>query len=301
MNLDLNLLVALDALLREGSVTGAARRMNLSAPAMSRTLARIRDAVGDPILVRAGRKLVPTPRALALRGRVQAVVEDAASLLQAEKHDPRTLERAFTLRTSDALAGVFAEPLTALCRAEAPRVVLRFVPEGQEDVSALREGLVDLDLGAMGPMGPEIRVQKLLQDRFVGTVRKGHPLGRGRCSAKRLTEYPHISVSRRGKQRGPLDDALQVLGFERNIPLVVPSVYVALRVVAGSDMVTVVPERIFERECEGLGLQTFALPATTPPLIICQAWHPRFDADPAHRWLRECIRRVIPVRAPGGR
>ncbi|MFY0570230.1 LysR family transcriptional regulator [Archangium lansingense] len=291
--IDLNLLTALDALLQEGSVTGAARRMNLSAPAMSRTLARIREAVGDPILVRAGRKLVPTPHALALRGRVHEVVEQAAGLLRpGGELEPATLDRVFTLRSGDGLAGMLAESLTRLFQQEAPRVVTRFVPEGDEDVGALRDGQVDLDLGVIGAMGPEVRVQTLFHDRYVAVVRRGHPILRGRYSFERLADHPHISISRRGKLRGPLDEVLSNMGITRTVALALPSMQATLVVVAGSDMIATVPERCSERAREALGLKTLPMPSTLPTVAISQAWHPRFDADGGHRWLRECVRRV---------
>ncbi|PTL85955.1 LysR family transcriptional regulator [Vitiosangium sp. GDMCC 1.1324] len=292
-SLDLNLLTALDALLQEGSVTGAARRMNLSAPAMSRTLTRIREAVGDPILVRAGRKLVPTPHALALRGRVHEVVEQASGLLRpAGELEPATLDRVFTIRAHDGIAGMFAESLARLFQQEAPRVVTRFVPEGEEDVGALRDGQVDLDVGVIGAMGPEVRLQTLFRDRYAAVVRRGHPILRGRYSFERLAAHPHISISRRGKLRGPLDETLAGMGITRTVSLALPSMYAALVLAAGSDMIVAVPERSSERVCEALGLKTIPLPATLPTVVISQAWHPRFDADGGHRWLRECVRRV---------
>lgn len=301
-SVDLNLLTALDALLSEGSVTGAARRMHLSAPAMSRTLGRLREVLGDPLLVRAGRKLVPTPLALALRGRVRAVVEQATAVLRSEQDlEPATLERVFTLRASDLLSGMLAVPLTQRVRQEAPRVTLRFVPEGDEDVGALREGLVDLDLGVIGALGPEIRVQTLFRDRAVAVVREGHPLLRGRASPRRLTEYPHVAVSRRGRLRGVLDEALAALGLEREVALVVGSFYAAMLVVRSSDLVAAIPERSAASVIHQWGLRTLPLPLSIAPLVVSQAWHPRFDADPAHRWMRDCVRRVCRETEPAER
>ncbi|MGO8763315.1 MAG: LysR family transcriptional regulator [Desulfobaccales bacterium] len=289
--MDLNLLVALDALLRTESVTAAARRMNLSVPAMSRTLARIRDAIGDPILVRAGRKLVPTPRALVLRGRVQAIVEEAQNLLQAGKTQlPGTLERTFTLRSSDAFAGTFAARLVEIVRDTAPQVVLRFAPQGEEDVEALREGKVDLDLGVIGAMGPEVRLQMLFRDCFVGVVRQGHALARAEVTAERFAGQEHISVSRRGQPYGPIDKALEQVGLSRRVALVVPTFYGALAAAAASDLVAAMPRFFAESVQALLAVHIFPLPVTTEPINISQAWHPRFDADPAHRWLRECVR-----------
>src|SRR5262245_37563525 len=145
-SMDLNLLIALDALLHEGSVAGAARRMNLSAPAMSRTLSRIRHSLGDPILVRAGRNLVPTPRALEIQGRVRSLIENAQTLMRPEvSADVSALDRSFTVRASDYVAGIFGARLIALMAKAAPKVTLRFANEGKEDVDALREGHIDLD------------------------------------------------------------------------------------------------------------------------------------------------------------
>ena len=153
-SIDLNLLTALDALLDEGSVLGAARRMNLSAPAMSRTLGRIRQAFGDEILVRAGRRMVPTPRALELRSRVRSLIDDARQVMRAEGFaDPAMLVRGFTIRASDYVAGVFGASLQAIAGREAPQVTLRFADQGKEDVAALREGRIDLDIGVLSDIG----------------------------------------------------------------------------------------------------------------------------------------------------
>ncbi|MGK9231542.1 LysR family transcriptional regulator [Inquilinus limosus] len=294
-SMDLNLLVALDALLAEGSVAGAARRMNLSAPAMSRTLARIRHAIGDPVLVRAGRRLVPTPRAIELQGRVRAVVEDAQTLLRPEgAADPSMLERSFTIRASDYAAGVFAAGLAAAAARQAPGVTLRFADQGREDVNALREGRIDLDIGVLGETGPEIRVQTLLQDRFVGVVREGHPLLRGEMTAERFAAATHISASRRGRARGLIDDALERLGLSRRVTLVMPSFYAALFTAASSDLVAALPLAVVARAAAlGLAVRVFELPVTVPAVTITQAWHPRFDKDAGHRWLRQLVRTTI--------
>lgn len=294
-SMDLNLLVALDALLAEGSVAGAARRMNLSAPAMSRTLARIRDATGDPVLVRAGRRLVPTPRAIELRERVRAVVEDAQALLRPEgAADPSALERTFTIRASDYAAGVFGAGLAAAAARQAPGVTLRFADQGQEDVNALREGRIDLDIGVPADTGPEIRVQTLLQDRFVGVVRQGHPLLRGAMMPERFAAATHIGASRRGRTRGPIDDALDRLGLSRRVALVMPSFYAALFTAASSDLVAALPLALVTRAAAlGLAVRAFELPVAVPAVTVIQTWHPRFDKDAGHRWLRQLVKATV--------
>lgn len=295
--MDLNLLVALDHLLREESVTAAAARMHLSAPAMSRTLGRVRELFGDPILVRAGRRLVPTPRAEALRARLGALIEAAEALVAGEDAAPvgPGLERTFTVRASDGAAGVIAAPLLKVLRETTPRVRLRFAPEGDEDAESLRDGRVDLDVGAPSStravLGPELRSQVLFRDKFVAVVRRRHPLTRGKVTAARLTEHEHVAVSRRGRAAGPIDDALRELGLERRVAVVVPSFYAALAIAAGSELIAAVPGRL-AAEAVVTGVMSFALPLWLPAGIVAQTWHPRFDADPAHRHLRACVKRV---------
>jgi len=293
--MDLDLLVALDALLTEGSVVGAAQRMHLSAPAMSRTLGRIRSALGDPILVRAGRRLVPTPRALALQSRVRQVVEDARTLLQpAGPADPSRIDRGFTVRASDYIAGVFGARICAAISREAPRVVLRFAPQGEEDVSALRDGRLDLEIGVIGTTGPEIRVQALFRDRFVGVVRTGHPLTKGRVTAQRFSAVAHVGASRRGRSEGPIDQALAACGLARRVAFVVPDFYAALFAAAGSDVAAAVPKHVAAgARALGLGVAFFDLPVAVPAITVAQAWHPRYDNDAGHRWLRQTVRQTI--------
>jgi DNA-binding transcriptional LysR family regulator len=294
-SIDLNLLIALDALLTEGSVLGAAQRMNLSPPAMSRTLGRIRRTFGDEILVRAGREMMPTPRALELRSRVRALLEDAQAVMRPDADlDPSTLARSFTIRASDYVAGVFGVPLQVIATREAPQVTLRFADQGKEDVSALREGRIDLDVGVLGDIGPEIRVQTLLRDRFVAVLRRGHPLLKGRMTARRFAAAAHVSASRRGLNRGPIDDALAALGLSREVKFVVPGFHAAMLTAAASDIVASVPLAV-AATAERLGLQIrhVDLPVATPEIAIAQAWHPRFDKDAGHRWLHTAVRRAL--------
>lgn len=294
-SIDLNLLTALDALLSEGSVLGAARRMNLSAPAMSRTLARVRQAFGDEILVRAGRRMVPTPRALELRARVRGLVEDARAVMRpASLSDPSLLIRSFTIRASDYVAGVFGAPLQAIAAREAPQITLRFADQGKEDLAALREGRIDLDIGVLGDIGPEIRVQTLLRDRFVAVVRIGHPLLKGRMTARRFAAAAHVSASRRGRNRGPIDDALAAQGLSRKVKFVVPGFHAAMLTAAASDIVAAVPLAVAATAIRlGLKVRYVELPIATPNIVITQAWHPRFDADAGHRWLRRTVQKAL--------
>jgi DNA-binding transcriptional LysR family regulator len=298
---DLNLLVTLDVLLAEGSVARAARKLRLSPSAMSRALARLREATGDPLLVRAGRDLVATPRADELRERVSQLVQDAeAALRPAGKLNLQQLVRTFTLRTSEGFAENFAPALIARVAAEAPGVRLRFVSKPDKDSTPLREGLVDLETGVVGKsMGPEVRAQALFRDRFVGVVREGHPLSKGKITPTRYTAGRHICVSRRGLDRGPVDDALEPLGLKREIAVIVAGFSTALALARNSDLIASVPER--HTGNLRTGMLSFPLPFSTSEMTVSLLWHPRLDADPAHRWLRAHVRDVCAGSAAVGR
>jgi DNA-binding transcriptional LysR family regulator len=297
---DLNLLIALDALLTDGSVAGAARRLGLSASAMSRTLARLRAAADDPLLVRAGRRMVLTPCAEALRERARNVVHEARAVLRPAIVAPdfATLQRHFTIRANDGFVEAFAATLIAAASAEAPLVRLCFAPKAEKSATHLREGAADLEIGVVGNMGPEVRVQALFRDRFVGVVRSGHPLAaEGSISVERYIAFDHVVASRRGRSSGPVDTALAALGLERNVVAIVPSFPAALAVARASDLVALVPASFFRLPPEQYknapaSLQAFELPVVTAPIVISQMWHPRVELDPVHRWLRELVRTV---------
>ncbi|WP_292091054.1 LysR family transcriptional regulator, partial [Mesorhizobium sp.] len=197
---DLNLLVTLDVLLTEGSVARAARRLRLSPSAMSRALARLRETTGDPLLVRAGRGLVPTPRALELRERVGQLVQDAEAVLRpVETLELKRLVRTFTLRNLDGFVENFGPYLIARVGQQAPGVRLRFVLKPDKDNTPLRDGSVDLETGVVGKTtGPEVRAQALFRDRFVGVVRMGHPLCKLTITPALYAAGRHILISRRG-------------------------------------------------------------------------------------------------------
>jgi DNA-binding transcriptional LysR family regulator len=291
---DFNLLVALDVLIEERSVTRAAERLGISAPSLSRTLARIRATVGDPILVRAGRELVPTPRALGLQDRVRRVVEEASALLRPEgPMSFATLDRQFTIRANEAFAGAFAATLLAKLRAEAPLASLRFAPEGEADDDALREGRIDLDIGALRAMGPEVRVQTVFRDQYVGIARPDHPIFDAPITPERLSGFDQISASRRGRARGPVDSALRDLGLARRIPLIVSSFHAVLFALPNSDLVGLIPRQVLLGvDRLAMKLKTFDLPVPLETVVMAQAWHPRLDNDPAHCFLRAAVRQV---------
>lgn len=286
---DFNLLVTLDAVLSEGSVARAARRLRLSPSAMSRALARLRETTGDPLLVRAGRGLVPTPRALELREKVSQLVQDIEAVLRpAETPDLKQLVRTFTLRTSEGFVENFGPHLIARVGEEAPGVRLCFVQKPNKESTSLRDGIIDLETGVVGnTMGPEVRAQALFRDRFIGVVRMGHALSQGEITPAVYAAAGHISVSRRGLDQGPIDEALKMFGLEREIVTIVGGFATALALARASDLIASVPERHTARL--RAGMHSFPLPVATPELTISLLWHPRLDADPAHRWLRDLV------------
>jgi len=289
---DFNLLVTLDVLLAEGSVARAAERLRLSPSAMSRALARLRATTGDPLLVRAGRGLVPTPRALELRETVNRVVHDGEAVLRpAEKLNLKQLVRTFTLRTSEGFVENFGPDLIAHIVAEAPGVRLRFVQKTDKDSILLRDGAIDLETGVVGETtGPEVRTHALFRDRFIGVVRMGHELCKGKISVSRYASGKHVLVSRRGRDSGPIDEALKQLGLQREIVTIVGGFATALALARATDLIASVPERHTGNLRDGM--HSFPLPVSIPEITVSLLWHPRLDADLAHRWLRGCVRDV---------
>lgn len=289
---DLNLLVTLDVLLAEGSVARAAKRLRLSPSAMSRALARLRETMGDPLLVRAGRGLVPTPRALELRERVAQLVQDAEAVLRPTAQiDLQQLVRTFTLRSSEGFAENFGPALIARIAQEAPGVRLCFMQKPDKDSTPLRAGSVDLETGVIGQdASPELRTQALFRDRFIGVVRAGHPLSQGQITPARYAAGGHIYVSRRGLDKGPVDEALKSLGLARQVVTMVAGFSTALALARATDLIVSVPER--HTVSLRADMHSFPLPLALPLFTVAMLWHPRMDADPAHRWLRGCLREV---------
>lgn len=291
-SIDLNLLFTLDVLLAEGSVARAARRLRLSPSAMSRALARLRRTTGDPLLVRAGRGLVPTPRALELRERVSRLVQEGEAVLRpAETLDLKQLSRTFTLRTSEGFVENFGPELIARIGEAAPGVRLGFVPKADKDSTPLRDGIVDLETGVVEKKtAPELRVQALFRDRLVGVVGQGHPFCQGEITPARYAAGRHIHVSRQGADRGTIDEALRPFGLERQVVTIVGGFSTALALARATDLIASVPERHTGKL--RTGMHSFPLPVATPEFTVSMLWHPRLDADLAHRWLRGLVREI---------
>lgn len=295
MQLDLNLLTALDALLAEESVTGAADRLHLSAPAMSRTLGRIRRATDDQILVRAGRVMRPTPRALALRDEVRALVLRSAVVLAPEQElHLDALQRTFTVRAHDALTSALAPVLVPRVSASAPGVRVRFLGEASGEDNDLARGVVDLEIGSAVPSSPAIDHDAAGADELVGIARAGHPLLTGPIDLDRWTATPHVVVSRRGRLRDRIDEHLESIGTTRTVVASMAATGAAVEVVRATDAVAVLPASVAARL--GADVSQFRLPIDLPPTPIVLAWHRQFTADVGHAWFRALSRDALLTR-----
>lgn len=289
---DANLLLALDALFQAGSVTGAARRMSVSPPAMSHTLSRLRLAVGDPLFVRTGNRLLPTPRAVAMRERVSRAATEIDALLRPDLPlDIARLERTFVIRASDALIVTMGHALDLLVRQEAPGVALHFV-----GVLLAQAEDADLDIGVQFGLRPDLRIQRLFQDKMVPVVRKDHPLASRRVSPARLALLEHIAVASQRAKLEELTKPRRARGW-RTPRRIVPSFLAAAALVRASDAYTLIPNRLATAIVDAFGLRPLSITGPASTIAIAQAWSPRFDNDPAHAWLRSCVRRALGASA----
>jgi DNA-binding transcriptional LysR family regulator len=293
VNIDFNLLIALEALLSERSVTGAARRLGLSVSAMSRTLTRLREATGDRLLLQAGRTLVLTPYAEQLNQQVPALSRDIQAVLRPTDRqcDPATLERSFTIRAGEGFVDLAGAALMKRIHNAAPRVQLNFVPKVDWDAQPLRDGAIDLEIGTVKTTAPEIRTRLLFRDRYIGVCRKGHPvLDADAMDAATYAAADHVAASR----PTPVDAALAALGLKRKIMMTVAGYTHAMQVARHSDLLAIIPHSCLGNafipdHAAANGLQSFELPVQTPAFNVSAIWHPRLDRDPAHVWLRNEI------------
>ena len=260
---------------------------------MSHALARIRERLGDPILVRAGRGMVLTPRAEELRPRVHSVVTEARQTLEPDRpFVARELARTFVVHATDYVLTVLGLVADRILREEAPAVCLRFVPNSPDDPAVLRDGGADVAVGSYGDLPQEMRSRQLLTDRFVCALRKDHPALTRRLSLEQFVRLSHIQVAPRGRPGGYLDDVLRERGLSRKVARAVPFFVTALQLTAQTDYVLTVPERIATRLAPTFGLRIVEAPLPLRPYALSLVWHPRFDGDAGHRFLRDVLTRA---------
>lgn len=299
-HIDFNLLVALDALLDQSSVSRAALKLNLSATATSHSLARLRLVTGDPLLVRSGKSMTLTPRALELKTPVNRLVLQARELLSAQNALPlKQTPRHFVIRAPEGLAIIYGPEIYKRLTTQMPLSTLRFVSEGELDDFALRDGKIDLDIATkVRSRAPDVTTAKLFEQNYVAVISKNSLPVNGKLNLKRFIDIPQIAVSPYSGFEEPVDRALKRLRKQRNIVLTVFSDYGALIAVSKSNLIAVVSKRIAQVGLSNLGLLTLELPLKVHTEVFEQIWHLRLDREPAHILLRKVVSDVLGYSAP---
>jgi DNA-binding transcriptional LysR family regulator len=291
-SLDLNLLVALDALLEERNVTRAAERTGVTQSAMSHALARLRALVGDPLLVRGRSGMVATARAEALALPIRRALEGIVLALETpEPFEPKTAHLSIRIATSDYGELVLLPKLVRRLEQEAPHIDLRLIPNSGDSVGPLVQGVVDLVVAPVRP-GDEVQgvlAKKLFDESFVCIVRRGHPLAKKKLTLARFAAASHALIAPRGREGSLADDSLARLGLSRRVAVTLPHFLVAPHVVAESDLVLVLAARVASQLATPLGLVVLAPPKELglTGFRMSALWHERTQHDPAHRWVRE--------------
>jgi DNA-binding transcriptional LysR family regulator len=292
--INLNLLPVLDALLFERSVSRAGARLGLSQPAVSNALGQLRALLGDPLLVRRGGGMVPTERALALAHPVRAaLLAVEQTLAPPAAFDPATATRDFVIVTNDFVAFAMLPRLLARLQREAPGVRLH-VRAFQEHVVPpdLARGDADLVLGFGRALPPGHDAVDLFKDRFVFVARKGHPAVPGRITLAAYTKLAHVVVSHDPNARGIVDDALAERGLSRHVVLRLSHFLLVPPVVASTNYVAALSERVARPMARGLPLQLLKMPLEVPTASVRMIWHERTAASPAHAWLRGVVEEI---------
>ena len=293
--IDLNLLTSLDVLLDEASVTRAARRLGKTQPAVSHNLRRLRELLGDPLLVRTPHGMQPTPRAHELRPAVRAALEAAETVLQAApRFDPARAERSFVLAMADQAAFQLLPPLVQRLAAAAPGITLQLRPPPADLAAALAEGELELAIGVFGDSPSGIRSELLWTESFACVVRRGGPGTRGPFDLRRYLARPHLLVAPRGRPGSIVDDLLARDHLRRRIAVVVPHFLVAPAIIAASDLVWTAPAGLAHALAPRYALAVRPPPLAVPSFSIAMRWHLRLDRDPGLAWLRALLREVAP-------
>jgi DNA-binding transcriptional LysR family regulator len=292
--LDLNLLVVFDAVAQERNVTRAAAKLNMTQPAISHALARLRGALRDELFVRTPEGMEPTPYAERVAGPVRAALESLQTALNcAAPFDPTTAEGSFSVAVNNRAALVLAAPLAATVAAEALGVRLDLRPSGTLDLAErLDRGELDLAIGGLAAPGERFSDRRLFEDHFAALVRRGHTAAAGETIAlDALGSYPHLALSSTGEETDFVDAELARHGLIRRIALRAP-LLAAAATLAQSDMIAVVSESAARAFARAAPLDVLQLPFASPRLVTAMLWHRRLDDVPAHQWLRSVVQRV---------
>jgi DNA-binding transcriptional LysR family regulator len=292
-SIDLNLLVVLDALLETHSVKEAAGRLALSPSATSHALARLRELLGDPILVRAGKVMVPSARADRMRPRVSALLDDLRRLLEAaDELDPSRLRRSFRVASTDYAERMVVAPLSDALADAAPGVDLYSLAQTTPVLDPLRAAELDLALGVFIDLPDDVLREPLFHEQFICVLRRGHPVLKRKLTLERYAALGHVLISPRGTPTGVVDAVLARRGLSRRVARTVASFLVAPQLVAASDYILTLPARTARAVADELDLALRTPPVELSGFDLAMAWHRRHDADPGHRWLREQTRAV---------
>lgn len=294
--LDANLLIALNILLEERSVSRAARRMNVSQPAMSQTLQRLRELFEDPLLVRSGREMLPTPFARGLARRLHLLLKELEALIREKPvFNPAEARTRFTLAALDYVSSLSIPTLLAQIQYSAPGIDLIIRPLDKETlIDDLETGTIDAVIGVFPTKAFNLEHETLFMERFLCLVRKDHPiLTRETITAADYASYPHGLIDPRGDRTGSVDRALAEQGLERRVAISLPFFLAAGDIVASSDIIFTLPTRLATHLADLRDLVTFEAPLTLPTFPIRLGWHARLDADPGNIWLRESIKNAM--------
>lgn len=290
---DLNLLVAFDVLMRELNVTRAAERMFITQSAMSHILHRLRQQLDDPLLVKTPVGMRPTERALAMIGPIRELLAEMEQLLQPpQEFEANTSQRRFVLAATDYMEFLLIPKLSGLVSQMAPGIDIHVKrTESSFPVAQLESGSLDVVLGFESVLKPpaHLNSQRLFSDRMACMVRQNHPLIKKAPSLDEYVSVPHMLISRTGGKMGVIDQKLTEQGLERRIKLIVPHFLSAPLIVAETDMVLSLPYRIAAQFKQFAALEIFPVPIELPAYDLCMIWHPLYDKDPAHLWLRHKI------------
>jgi DNA-binding transcriptional LysR family regulator len=296
-SLDLNLIVALDALLEERSVTRAAERVGITQSAMSHALGRLRELTGDALLVRAGGAMVPTARAEGLGAPIRRALEEIRGALRSPAaFVPATARRKIAISTSDYGEIVLLPRLVARLRREAPGIDLRLTSFVEDASGVLGAGSTDLVIAPLRSRDEAggVRTRKLFNESFVCVVRRGHPLTQKPLTLARFAAADHALISPRGRDGSFVDDALARVGLARRVVVTVPHFLVAPHLVASSELVLTLAARVAAILAEPLGLTVLRPPKELrlEGFTISALWHERTQQDPAHAWIRGLLAEV---------